>query len=47
MALTNVNRRKVKKVVKGLNKASKTHASQARILKGIMRNGSKKVPKKP
>ena len=47
MALTNVNRRKVKKVVKGLKKSSKTHASQAKILKGIMRNGSKKVSKKP
>tara|TARA_R100001463_G_scaffold74968_1_gene128978 strand:- start:118 stop:261 length:144 start_codon:yes stop_codon:yes gene_type:complete len=47
MALTNKNRRKVKKVVKGLKKASKLHASQARTLKGIMRNGSKKVSKKP
>ena len=47
MALTNKNRRKVKKVVKGLNKASKLHASQAKTLKGIMRNGSKKVSKKP
>ncbi len=47
MALTNKNRRKVKKVVKGLNKASKLHASQAKTLKGIMKNGSKKVSKKP
>ena len=47
MALTNKNRRKVKKVVKGLNKASKTHASQAKTLKGIIRNGTKKVSKKP
>jgi hypothetical protein len=47
MALTNKNRRKVKKVVKGLKKASKLHASQAKTLKGIMRNGSKKVSKKP
>jgi|TARA_R100001460_G_scaffold100828_1_gene144578 hypothetical protein len=46
MALTNVNRRKVKKVVKGLNKASKLHAKQAKTLKGIIRNGSKKVAKK-
>ena len=47
MALTNVNRRKVKKFVKGLNKASETHAKQAKTLKGIIRNGSKKVSKKP
>ena len=47
MALTNKNRRKVKKVVKGLKKASKLHASQAKTLKGIIKNGSKKVSKKP
>ena len=41
------SKRKIKKVVKGLTKASKTHAKQAKTLKGIMRNGSKKVPKKP
>jgi len=47
MGITNKNKRKVKKVVKGLNKASKLHASQAKTLKGIMKNGSKKVSKKP
>jgi len=41
------SKKKLKKVVKGLNKASKTHAKQAKTLKGIMRNGSKKVSKKP
>ena len=45
MALTNVNRRKVKKVVKGLSKASKTHAKQAKTLKGIIENGKAKRPK--
>ena len=40
------SKRKIKKVVKGLSKASKTHAKQAKTLKGIMRNGSKKVAKK-
>ena len=46
MALTSQNKRKVKKVVKGLNKASKLHSNQAKTLKGIVRNGSKKTPKK-
>ena len=32
--LTDRNKRKIKKVVKGLSKASKTHASQAKTLKG-------------
>ena len=45
MALTNVNRRKVKKVVKGLSKGSKTHAKQAKTLKGIIGNGKAKRPK--
>ena len=35
MALTNQNKKKVKKVIKGLNKASKLHAGQAKVLKGI------------
>ena len=39
--LTDRNKRKVKKVVKGLSKASKTHASQARTLKGLLKNGLK------
>jgi hypothetical protein len=34
--------RKLKKVIKGLSKASKTHASQARTLKSILKNGKKK-----
>ena len=33
--------RKIKKVAKGLAKASKTHAKQSKILKGLL-NGSKK-----
>ncbi len=41
--LTDTNKRKVKKVVKGLSKASKTHASQAKTLKGLL-NGKKKRP---
>ena len=40
MALNNQNKKKVKKVIKGLNKASKLHAGQAKVLKGIT---SKKV----
>ena len=28
---------KIKKVVKGLNKASKTHAAQAKVLKGVLK----------
>ena len=31
----------IKKVMKGLKKASKTHAAQAKALKGVI-NGSKK-----
>ena len=33
MTLSKGNKRKVKKVVRGLNKASKTHAGQAKTLK--------------
>ena len=36
--------RKIKKVIKGLSKASKTHAAQAKTLKSII-NGKKKRPK--
>ena len=43
--LTDRNKRKVKKVVKGLSKASKTHAAQAKTLKGVI-NGSKKRNRK-
>tara|TARA_R100000544_G_scaffold28310_1_gene14895 strand:+ start:222 stop:347 length:126 start_codon:yes stop_codon:yes gene_type:complete len=35
--LSNKNKRKVKKVVKGLNKASKLHASQAKTLKSMIK----------
>ena len=45
MALTNQNKTKVKKVIKGLNKASKLHAGQAKILKGMV-NGKKDKPTK-
>jgi len=34
-------KRAIKKVIKGLQKASKTHAGQAKTLKGVI-NGSKK-----
>ena len=30
--------KKLKKVIKGLKKASKTHAGQAKILKGVIKN---------
>ena len=33
---------KIKKVIKGLNKASKLHAAQAKTLKGVISNGKKK-----
>jgi len=35
-------KRKLKKVIKGLNKASKTHAGQAKTLKSLLKNGKKK-----
>jgi hypothetical protein len=35
--LSNKNKTKVKKVVKGLKKASKLHATQAKTLKSMMR----------
>ena len=43
MALTKQNKNKVKKVIKGLSKASKTHAGQAKTLKkavGMSKGGS-------
>jgi len=40
--LTGQKRKKVKKVIKGLNKASKLHAGQAKTLKGVVKNGKKK-----
>tara|TARA_Y100000356_G_scaffold131493_1_gene135250 strand:+ start:782 stop:979 length:198 start_codon:yes stop_codon:yes gene_type:complete len=45
MALTRRGKAKIKKVIKGLNKASKTHAGQAKTLKGIVGNGKAKRPK--
>ena len=32
---------KVKKVIKGLTKASNTHAAQAKALKGVLKNGKR------
>jgi len=40
MTLTKSNKKKVRKVVKGLNKASKLHANQAKTLKKVL--GKKK-----
>ena len=37
-----ITKRKLKKVISGLNKASRTHAKQAKTLKSIVRNGKKK-----
>jgi hypothetical protein len=37
---------KIKKVMKGLQKASKTHAAQAKTLKGVLGGGSKKGNRK-
>jgi len=42
--LKNKSKKKIKKVIKGLKKASKTHAAQAKILKGALgatRNSNK------
>ena len=44
MAVSKQNKAKVKKVIKGLNKASKLHAGQAKTLKGMV-NGKTKRPK--
>ena len=33
---------KIKKVIKGLSKASRTHAAQAKTLKSVLKNGKKK-----
>ena len=32
-----LKKKKIKKVIKGLQKASKTHAAQAKTLKGVIR----------
>jgi len=39
--MLNVKKKKIKKVIKGLKKASKLHAGQAKTLKGVI-GGSKK-----
>ena len=36
-----LKKQKIKKVIKGLTKASKTHAKQAKTLKGVINGGSK------
>ena len=36
------NKKKIKKVIKGLSKASKTHAAQAKTLKGVLKSRRKK-----
>ena len=38
--------KKIKKVIKGLKKASKTHAGQAKTLQGVLKNGKRKRSKK-
>jgi hypothetical protein len=40
------NKAKVKKVIKGLKKASKSHAAQAKTLQSTLKNGKKSKPKK-
>ena len=35
------NKNKVKKIIKGLKKASKLHAGQAKTLKGMIGNGKR------
>ena len=42
MSLTASKKRKVKKVIKGLNKASKLHAGQAKTLKKVLTKSKKK-----
>ena len=42
MEMLNNKKRKIKKVVKALKKASKAHAGQAKMLKGVINGGSKK-----
>jgi DNA anti-recombination protein RmuC len=33
---------KIKKVIKGLQKASKSHAKQAKVLKSVLKKGKKR-----
>ena len=35
-----LKKQKIKKVMKGLQKASKTHAAQAKTLKGVLRKNA-------
>ena len=35
-----IKKKKVKKVIKGLKKASKTHAAQAKTLQGVLRKNA-------
>ena len=44
--MLNNKKRKIKKVVKALKKASKAHAGQAKVLKGVINGGSKKGNRK-
>ena len=37
--------RKIKKVAKGLDKASKSHKKQSKVLKKLVKNGTKKISK--
>ena len=40
-----LKKQKIKKVIKGLTKASKTHAKQAKTLKGVLWNQTKNLKK--
>ncbi len=42
MTLSKVKKKNVRKVVKGLKKASKLHASQAKTLSKLVKNGKRK-----
>ena len=43
MSLTKGNKKKVKKVIRGLKKASKLHAGQAKTLKKVVNSSRKKA----
>jgi|TARA_R110000803_G_scaffold184675_1_gene247010 hypothetical protein len=43
MSLTKGNKKKVNKVIKGLRKASKLHAGQAKTLKKVVNSPRKKA----
>ena len=38
-------KKKIKKVVKGLSKASKSHKKQSNVLKKVLKNGTNKISK--